>query len=703
MDRFENLIPKLVPYETVQYGKDRSVFKNPETGSYLLISNREAQVIKSIDGIKSVRDHLEHHWKTEGENFSIRTFYNLIIELYINGFLCQENERAIERMRTESSLSIPSKKSLKSRVISLSDLKYGRKNLFFRSFLLKKILRILASPVCFLIFILLSLSVFFTLQGDFSENIFKWHYFKNGKMHFSTYGAGFLFFILNMVIFLSFQNFIKLLFLLRCGCEIKNPGVRFLYGIPHLYIDASDAIMGGPFCDIACHISRVFSPLFLGAIYTLFLINNINFPLVFSGPLAAFIIAIYEIRPFKGNHLLKALSRIFSIPRLTDHSSSYLKKRFLSNFFSFKKLFRGEWLMIVYACYFVLWNYLVVHYVLGVGRNNLPMLLEDARKGNAWAILILIAASLFVSVVMANLVFVFMHNLYSAFRIKLQTILRNVKKTGEENYSIRDNMNKIIRSVPLFSELDDDEISSLSRLMRVENYPAETNIILQGEYGDRFYIIFSGSVGVYRELDSGIETLEAVLSQGDSFGEIALVEKIPRTATVRAMTYATFLSLHKRFFNAFVQERVEAGQSVTEIIRLGQFLKNVSFFEDMPPEQISKIIRRLKKHSVKAGDIVIAKGEKGERFYIVKNGELSVYEDVTAKPVARLKERDVFGEIALIYNMPRTATVKADVDSALLVLEKDEFFEVLNSNIFAGIYLEDLSAQRLEKLHLQEA
>jgi hypothetical protein len=96
--------------------------------------------------------------------------------------------------------------------------------------------------------------------------------------------------------------------------------------------------------------------------------------------------------------------------------------------------------------------------------------------------------------------------------------------------------------------------------------------------------------------------------------------------------------------------------------------------------------------SVAAGDVVIHAGDPGDRFYIVADGELEV---VAERLHVTARAGDYFGEIALLRDVPRTATVRAVVDSRLYALERGDFLAAVTGHSDVRAAGEAIAAERL--------
>ena len=102
---------------------------------------------------------------------------------------------------------------------------------------------------------------------------------------------------------------------------------------------------------------------------------------------------------------------------------------------------------------------------------------------------------------------------------------------------------EVLRTVPLFADLDDRSLQAVAVLAREVSFKAGDVFMLEGEIGDGFYVILDGTV----RIDRGDRTIRS-MTAGGFFGEIALLEQRPRTATAIAVSDVAALELKHHEF-----------------------------------------------------------------------------------------------------------------------------------------------------------
>jgi MFS family permease len=122
-------------------------------------------------------------------------------------------------------------------------------------------------------------------------------------------------------------------------------------------------------------------------------------------------------------------------------------------------------------------------------------------------------------------------------------------------------------------------------------------------------------------------------------------------------------------------------------------VREVPLFRPLPPATAEQLASSLVPVRVRAGDDVFRQGDSGDRFYIVDSGEVVV--SVDAEPVQRLGRGGYFGEIALLRDVPRTATVTAEADTNLFALERDEFIAAVTGHARSAEVADAVIASRL--------
>jgi MFS family permease len=127
-----------------------------------------------------------------------------------------------------------------------------------------------------------------------------------------------------------------------------------------------------------------------------------------------------------------------------------------------------------------------------------------------------------------------------------------------------------------------------------------------------------------------------------------------------------------------------------------ELLRGLPLFAPLPPATLEHLAASLVRVRAAPGMEITRQGEVGDRFYVVDEGELDV--TIDGKPVSTLGAGDHFGEIALLREVPRTATVTARTDASLLALERDEFVSAVTGHPASREAADAVVAARLGRL-----
>jgi MFS family permease len=125
-------------------------------------------------------------------------------------------------------------------------------------------------------------------------------------------------------------------------------------------------------------------------------------------------------------------------------------------------------------------------------------------------------------------------------------------------------------------------------------------------------------------------------------------------------------------------------------------LRQISFFALLPPTSLERLASNLIPLTVPSGTDVVVEGEPGDRFYVIASGEVVVA--TQGSVLAELGPGSFFGEIALLRDVPRTATVTATTELELLALERDIFIGAVTGHAPTADAVGALVSARLENL-----
>jgi CRP/FNR family cyclic AMP-dependent transcriptional regulator len=123
-----------------------------------------------------------------------------------------------------------------------------------------------------------------------------------------------------------------------------------------------------------------------------------------------------------------------------------------------------------------------------------------------------------------------------------------------------------LKAVPFFTSLNDRELDVVRAVAAEKSYQKNAVVLTEGEMGDSLYMIQSGKVKVFIGDEDGREIILKILSTGDFFGEMSMIDKQPRSASVTTIEASTFLVLTHAAFEKCVEQAPKIANMVMRML-----------------------------------------------------------------------------------------------------------------------------------------
>jgi len=144
--------------------------------------------------------------------------------------------------------------------------------------------------------------------------------------------------------------------------------------------------------------------------------------------------------------------------------------------------------------------------------------------------------------------------------------------------------NDFLKKVPLFSELDEEELHQLATVMREQHYKKHTTIVHVDDPGSALYILKSGLVKITIEDQHGYEMILRILYPTDFFGEMSLLDGMPRSATVTTQEVSEVLTIAREHFLHIVEKSPKLLLKMTAVLskrlrKANELIHSLAFFD----------------------------------------------------------------------------------------------------------------------------
>lgn len=195
-----------------------------------------------------------------------------------------------------------------------------------------------------------------------------------------------------------------------------------------------------------------------------------------------------------------------------------------------------------------------------------------------------------------------------------RVFFRQAMVTSSSNQNIQ--LCQFLSKISLFENLGAQSLNQLARSLTKQSYEDGQYIIRQGEIGEKFYVIFKGSVVCTRTGDNGTETILVELHAGDVFGERALIKKEPRAANVIANGLVECYQLDRNNFNLMLGGLIDRMNQMNEL----RVLKGATVFKGFTDKRLKILRKLLNKYTLMKNQVLLCEGSNS--IYIILEGML---------------------------------------------------------------------------------
>jgi CRP-like cAMP-binding protein len=483
------------------------------------------------------------------------------------------------------------------------------------------------------------------------------------------------------------------LVLLHNGRRMKSAGFRIYFGCPAFFVDATDGLM----MDRGQRILQAFAgPYAQSLMAGLASIIAWAFPqwaiseTLYRYTVLAYLNIFLNLIPLLELDGYWMLSDWLRTPDLRPRSLQFLQHDFLHKLRTREHFTRQELGLLLYGIFGVIASLLLLVSGYIFWKILFGGLISTLWHGGIYTQFLLIALALFVlNPVLRGLV-----NALRALARRVRALSRRIRFRLQRRWRVE--AAELIDQLPLFEDVPEDLLSELAGRVRLRSFRAGQPIVRQGERAEAFYVVRKGVLRVVEEDPETGEELRTLrsLGRGEAFGEVGLAEASPRTATVRAVGEAEVFEVEKGAFDELLANAVRVPKFAPTVQAAAE-LRRLPSFSYLEPDELAELLQHGEWTNVAPGETIVEQDDIGDAFYTIGSGRVEVLED--GAPVRTMGAGDHFGEIALLLDTPRTATVRALTPVRAFRVDREGFDKLVKESFRRGTLNPAIALDRVEE------
>ncbi|MGH7186338.1 MAG: cyclic nucleotide-binding domain-containing protein, partial [Pseudomonadota bacterium] len=248
-----------------------------------------------------------------------------------------------------------------------------------------------------------------------------------------------------------------------------------------------------------------------------------------------------------------------------------------------------------------------------------------------------------------------------------EPVLRDKFRAVVEIRSVASALEVIKKHVPILSGLTTLQLREflLDSLIRA---PKRGEVLFQrNDYSDTFFSIVRGGVDIH--VDPNDASKRVALTQGDFFGEMGLISGRRRSATVTAGERCILIETPRRSMNKLINSVASVKRIIDDTFLRRAIQSQIA--PELPVEALRELVASARIERFEAGKVLFKEGDPGDSLHLIRKGSVTVARDIGGRErvLSYVAAGNYIGEMALLTDSPRSATVRAAIETETIRLE----------------------------------
>jgi CRP-like cAMP-binding protein len=258
----------------------------------------------------------------------------------------------------------------------------------------------------------------------------------------------------------------------------------------------------------------------------------------------------------------------------------------------------------------------------------------------------------------------------------------------------KDMIQKIL-DLPFFRSLPRELALVLIQKSGLRKYSAESIICKTGDLDRNMYVLLTGQAAIYRASTTGRQFI-SVISTNGIFGEASFLTGSPKSADIITTQACDVLVVpyQAEILDPILNQAV--AHQITKRFWIQNALSHSEFFKKIPADCLDALTFVGKIINLQNDQILFKQNDPSHAAYLIIQGQMKVVQNT--KIISSLTQGSFFGEISLtMTNGVRTASLFSNGPTALLEINRNDFYHLLSQNLFLAKEIQNLAFQRLSK------